>query len=633
MGYETQHLADLAKLVKEVPREPGVYLWKDASGAVLYVGKAKSLRDRMKQYLTGQDERAKIPLMMQNVASFDYVVTTSEVESLILEVNLIGQFSPPYNVDYRDDKSFPFIAVTTGDRYPAIKYTREKRRPDTRYFGPYTDARAARETVDAVRRVIPLCRCSCAEWRRLKAHDWEPLDRPCFDSHIGLGPGACAGTITPQEYAVNVEKVLSFLAGNHSTLERELKERMDEASAELDFEGAARYRNRLQAVQAIRGKQAMVADASLNLDVVGFYREETVAGAYVLIVREGRVLYGNEFTLDKGLDIPESELISGFLTRYYSEATHIPHEIALATLPDDAEALSEWLGARRALEDKRTKTVKLVVPVRGVRRELIEMTERNARHHLLRFMVRTHYNDKRINAALVQLESALALPAPPLRIECYDISTLHGSFSVGSMIVFERGLKNTAQYRRFKIRTQTDEANDVAMMREVFARRFSSARREDKRFGSLPQLVVIDGGKPQLNAARAVLAELDIDVPLVGLAKRDEEIWVTWSDAPVILPDGSESLYLIKQVRDEAHRFAITYHRELRGKAMTVSVLDEVVGLGPKRRKALRKVFPSFKALSAASVQELADAGLPLAVANDVYRILHLNSPKTEEQQ
>ena len=616
---------ELYNQVQKVPQEPGVYLWKDKQGAVLYVGKAKLLRNRMRQYIMGQDERAKIPLMMKQVASFDYVVTANEVESLILEVNLIGQFSPPFNVDYRDDKSFPFIAVTMGDVYPGIKYTREKRKPETRYFGPYTDARSARETVDTLRRIIPFCRCTCAEWKRLVAHGGKPLDRPCFDSHIGLGPGACTGAISPEEYQVNVERVIRFLSGHHDELEDELKEAMHEAAANLDYEAAARYRNRIAAIEGIREKQVMVADASLNLDVIGFFREETIAGAYVLAIRDGRVLYGNEFTLDKGFDIVEDELVSGFLTKYYLTASHTPQEIVLEYLPEDKEPLEEWLKARRVEQGHRATKVRLTKPARGIKHELLEMATRNARHHLMRFMMRTRYADERINQALVQLESALALDKPPMRIESFDISTLHGTHSVGSMVVFAQGQKDGASYRRFKIRLDSGEANDVAMMREMLARRFAPERVKDEAFGALPDLLLIDGGKPQLNVVTKVLSELGLDIAVAGLAKADEELWTTWADAPIILPDGSASLYLVKQIRDEAHRFAIAYHRQLRDKAMTASILDEVVGLGEKRRKALLKHFASMKRLRTATVDEIAQIpGITPAIASDVYGILHL---------
>ena len=617
----------LKEQLSSVPDSPGVYLWKDADGSILYIGKAKALRRRMRQYITGHDDRDKIPLMMSRVASFDYVVTENEVESLILEVNLINQFRPPFNVDYRDDKSYPFIAVTLDDVYPGIKYTREKRKPGTRYFGPYTDARAARETIEALRRIVPICRCTCVEWKQVKSRGGTPASRPCFDSHIGLGPGACTGAITPEEYAQNVERVIEFLSGRHGELERELHELMSTAAADLDYEAAARYRNRLQAVRAIREKQAMVSDVDLNVDVLSFYREETIAGAYVLIVREGRVLYGNEFVLDKGLDVSIDELVSGFITRYYAEASHIPREIVLQHAPADADAIEQWLGVRRTEQGERAARVRLVAPRRGLKSDLIGLATRNAQHALMRFMVRTRYSDTRTNEALLQLESALALPSPPMRIECYDISTLHGTHSVGSMVVFTEGQPDKSAYRRFRIRLDTGEANDVAMMREVLLRRFSESNRQDQRFASLPQLVIVDGGKPQLSAAHQALVEAGVSVPAVGIAKRDEEIWVEWSEQPIVLPDGSPSLYLVKRVRDEAHRFAIEYHRQLRSKAMTAGLLDEVPGIGPKRKRDILKHFGSMKQLRAASPEQIAAVpGVTPSVADELYALLRASA-------
>jgi excinuclease ABC subunit C len=610
-------LPTVAEQVGSAPDAPGVYLWKAADGSVLYVGKAKSLRKRMRQYTSGQDEREKIPLMMELVASFDYVVTTTEVESLVLEKNLIRQFKPPYNVDYRDDKTYPFIALTMADPYPAIKFTREKHKPGTRYFGPYTDARAARETIDTVRRIVPICRATCNEWKWVTDHDGLGRGRACFDYHVGLGPGPCVNACSREEYAENVERIARFLSGKHDDLEVELERRMRDASDDLDFECAARYRNRLEAVHAIRGKQKVVSARPLEFDVVGFFREETVAGVHLFAVREGRVLYGNEFVLDKGLDVPLTELVEGFLLRYYADTPEIPREIVLPELPEGSEAVEEWL---TSLRPERAARVHLTVPQRAERKDLLDLAEDNARHTLMRFKVRTRYDEERLNSALLQLESALALPAPPLRIECYDISTLHGKQSVGSMVVFTNGRADNKNYRRFKVRLDTGEANDVAMMGEVLRRRFAPERMADGRFGKKPDLVIVDGGKPQLSAAKAVLAELGItDIPLVGLAKREEELFVVWADEPVVLPAGAPSLYLVKRIRDEAHRFAITYHRELRGKAMTASVLDDIEGVGPKRKKALLKAFASMKKLRAASVDEIAAVpGIPREVAEHI---------------
>lgn len=617
----------IAEQVAQVPTDPGCYLWKDASGQVIYVGKAKNLRARMRQYVTLQDDRQKIPLMMQLVASFDYIVVDNEHEALVLERNLIGQYHPYFNVDYKDDKSYPYIAITKGDVFPAIKYTREKHRPDTRYFGPYTDSRAARATIDTLRKVCPICSASCTEWKRVRRLlEKSPQDadliglicaqkgRPCFDYHVGRGPGVCAGMIDADSYAKNVRRVERFLSGQRRDLISDLKEEMSAAAAELDFERAGRVKRRLEVIDGLDDRQQVVFPTSVDIDVIGFYREETIAGACVFVVREGRTQRTCEFILDKGFDVSEEELIEGFVKRYYDETADIPAEVDIACELEDGEMIGEWLTSKRG------RVCRLHRPQRGEKHHLLETAQRNARHALLRYMMRTGYADDRTNQALLQLESALALPAPPLRIECFDISTIHGRFTVASMVVFTNGRADKSQYRRFKIRAELDEANDFVSMQEVLGRRYAPERMADERFGSRPDLLVVDGGKPQLTAALTQLEELGLDIPVCGLAKADEEVFVPWDETPVVLPTGSASLYLIKQVRDEAHRFAITFHRELRDKAMTVSILDEVEGIGPRRKKDIMKHFGSMKRLREASVEEIAAVK---GVSEDVARALY----------
>ncbi len=620
----------LAERVSRVPTDPGCYLWKDSKGEVVYVGKAKNLRARMRQYVTLQDDREKIPLMMQVVRDFDYVVVGSEHEALVLERNLIAQYHPYFNVDYKDDKSYPFIAITESDVFPAIKYTREKHRKGTRYFGPYTDARAARETIDTLRKVVPICLATCAEWKRAKRIlDRDPSQaavanmvlaqrcRPCFDYHVGRGPGVCAGMIDTVEYARHVRQVESFLAGNRREIVGELTDQMHEAAANLDFERAGRLKARLDGLDALDDRQQVVFSSDVSADLIGVYREETISCACVFVVREGRTVRSVEFILDKGLDVGEEELVGGFVKRYYDETADVPAEVDLDCELSDAEVIEGWLA------EKRGTRVHLHRPRRGEKRHLLDMATANARHALMRHMVKTGYADERTNQALLQLESALALDAPPLRIECFDISTLHGHFTVASMVVFTNGRPDKSQYRRFKIQTPLTEANDFVSMSEVLGRRYAPERMADERFGSRPDLLVVDGGKPQLTAAVAQLEELGLDIPVCGLAKSDEEIFVPWDETPVVLPSGSPSLYLIKQVRDESHRFAITFHRELRDKAMTRSAIDDVPGVGPKRRRALMKRFGSMKRLRAASEEEIAATpGVPAEVAHAVWQAL-----------
>ncbi|MDR1713881.1 MAG: excinuclease ABC subunit UvrC [Coriobacteriales bacterium] len=628
------NLPSIREQLKAVPQQPGVYLWKGADGEVLYVGKARQLRSRMRQYVTLQDSREMIPRLMAAAASFDYLVTGSEHESLILEKNLINQYRPPFNVDFKDDKSYPFIALTIGDVFPSIKYTREKPQPGTRYFGPYTDSRAAHLMVDVARRVVPICQSRCVEWKRLKRRldaGGEPPSatsngadavHPCFDAHVGLGPGPCSGGCSPEQYAENVRQVSHFLNGNRREFIAALEEEMQAAAADLDFERAARCKARIDTIRSLEDRQHVQLSPSLNADVLGFFREETITGVQLLAVREGIVQVSNEFVLDKGLDVPDDDLIDTFILRYYEQATSIPRSLVLASLPEDAPLLEQWLTEK--LASKHGARVRLVSPQRGERHELLQLAERNARHTLLRYKVRTRYDDERTNLALLQLESALALDKAPLRIECFDVSTIHGRHSVASMVVFTAGRPDKSQYRRFKIRLESEEANDFAMMSEVLSRRYAPERMADERFGSRPDLLIVDGGKPQLTAALQQLGNLGLDIPVAGLAKADEELFVPWdSTGPVVLPSGSAGLYLVKQIRDEAHRFAITFHRQLRDKAMTASILDDINGLGPKRKKILLKAFGSLKRLRQATLDDIAAvSGIPKQVAEEVFAVL-----------
>ena len=637
---QAEKIARIKRGLDAVPTLPGVYLWKDKDGQVIYVGKAKQLRARMRQYVNFQDDRAKIPLLVDQIDSFEYIVVGNEHESLVLEKNLINQYAPFFNADFKDDKSYPFIALTKGDVFPAIKYTREKHKPDTRYFGPYTDSRAARRMVDIARRVVPLCATSCADWRNLSRRlENDPLAmmksdvRPCFDCHVGLGPGACCGRITPEEYAVNVRRIERFLAGQHREFLDELSAEMADAAADLDFERAARIKARIDTINSLTDKQHAVSAHNLNADVVGLFREETVAGAHVLVIREGRIINSNEFVLNRGRDVPDQDLLHNFLLRYYDTTTSIPHEVIVRELPEDEGSMEAWLTEK--LASAHGAKVHFTAPQKGEKAALVDMAETNAKHTLMRYKVRTNYEDKRVNDALLQLESALALDAPPMRIECFDISTIHGSYTVASMVVFTGGKPDKNQYRRFKIKTPLDEANDFLSMQEVMSRRYCAERMADERFGSKPDLIILDGGKPQLSAVMEMFDQMGIDdIALCGLAKRDEELFVPWQDTgPVVLPSGSASLYLVKQVRDEAHRFAITFHRELRGKGMTASILDEVAGLGPVRKKALLKHFKSFKNLKAASLAEIKEAHVvPDEVAEELHKVIEqYNSERKDE--
>ena len=440
--------------------------------------------------------------------------------------------------------------------------------------------------VDIARRVVPLCATSCADWRQLKRRlEKDPLAlmshdaRPCFDAHVGLGPGACCGGITPEDYRVHVKRIERFLSGQHREFVDELQAEMQEAAAELDFERAARIKARIDTINSLTDKQHAVSTRNLDADVVGLFREETVAGVHVFMVREGRIINSNEFVLDRGKDVPDDDLLHMFLLRYYDATTSIPHEVILRDEPEDKAAMEAWLTEK--LASPYGAKVRITAPQKGEKAELVGMAETNAKHTLMRYKVRTNYDDKRINNALLQLESALALDEPPMRIECFDISTIHGSYTVASMVVFTNG-------------------------------------------------------KPQLSAALEMFERMGIDdIAMCGLAKRDEELFVPWQDTgPVVLPSGSASLYLVKQVRDEAHRFAITFHRELRGKGMTASILDDVTGMGPVRKKALLKAFKSFKNLKSATLEEIKEARVvPVEVAEELYRVLQQYNRERKDER
>ena len=635
----TSKLDDIKFQLNEVPMLPGVYLWKDAEGEVIYVGKAKALRARMKQYVNFADDRAKIPMLVSQIDSFEYIVVDNENESLILEKNLIDQHKPFFNADFKDDKSYPYIALTTDCMFPAIKYTREKKRKGVKYFGPYTNSRAARNMIEVLRRIVPLCSTNCSEWKRINRQlskkgsnnneefVYEVVSknakRPCFDSTVGLAPGICSARVNRCEYLKNVALAERFLQGSREDVLKILESEMQECADSLDFEKANRVKQRIESIEALSEKQHIDLSKTSNLDVIGFFREETITGVHVLIVREGKIVNSNEFVLNKGMDVPFEDLAHNFLLKYYTMSDSVANEVVIREAQVFDDDFSCWLTEK--LNNKHGAKVHFFEPKRGEKLDLLKMAEINAKHTLVRHKVKSGYDDERTNEALLQLESALALSAPPMRIECFDISTNHGSYTVASMVVFTKGKPDKPQYRRFKIRTELNEANDFLCMQEVMRRRYCKERMEDERFGAKPDLVILDGGKPQLRAASDIFKEFDIgDVQLVGLAKRDEELFTTWNDeGPVVLPSGSASLYLVKNVRDEAHRFAITFHRELRRKGQTKSILDEIEGIGPKRKKALLKHFGGFKKLCAATENQIVGSGvLSQDVAREVWLVL-----------
>jgi excinuclease ABC subunit C len=622
-----------------IPDEPGSYQFIDRDGRVLYVGKAKSLRSRVSSYF--QDAQNLAPRTAQMVASADHVewiVVGTEAEALLLEHNLIQQFQPRFNVRLKDDKSYPWLALTLGDEWPKPAVVRGRKRKGVRYFGPYPNVGAIRGTLDLLLRSFPVRTCSDAKFR-----NHERLGRPCLLFHIERCSGPCVGEVTHEEYDGLVSDLATFLAGDTGPLERQIVESMQTASAALDFERAGVLRDKLEAVRAADAVRQMELDRPEDLDVLGLAEDELEAAVQVFHVRSGRVVGRSALFVDKVEDLTPAQLVERLLVDLYADAASgVPRQILVPTMPADLEAVLEYLGERRG------GPVVVRVPLRGPKAALLETVQRNAGEAFVRHrMQRTSDHNSRARA-LEALQRELHLPDAPLRIECYDMSHLQGTDYVGSMVVFEDGLPKKSDYRHFKVATVAGN-DDYAAMEEVLTRRLTALLDEERdldgggagggegtdgtaptvvrrRFAYPPQLLLIDGGLGQLHVATRVLDKLGLTdrVPVASLAKSFEEVYLPGSSVPVRLPRQSEALYLLQRLRDEAHRFAISYHRTLRGKRMTVGALDGVRGLGPKRRSRLVEEFGGLGQLRKATRDELMGLSwLPADVGAAVFERLH----------
>jgi excinuclease ABC subunit C len=604
-----------------VPGEPGCYLWKDRHGRVIYVGKAKSLKARLASYFgnwggLGQRTRA----MLEAAADVEWIVCSSEVEALHLEYNLIKRHRPRYNVRYNDDKSYPYLAVTLGEDVPRAMVRRNPRKDGTRYFGPYAHAYAIRETLDLLLRVFPVRTCSKGVFDRCAR-----TGRPCLLYHIGRCTAPCVGHVSDAEHRELVDELIAFLEGDTDPVLDELDKRMHAEAEQLNFEAAARIRDQLEAVKKALARQQMVSGRQESFDAVNLTEDGLEAAFQAFFVRGGRVVGRKGWSVDKVEDLDTPSLVGRFLAQLGMErADELPREILVPVLPHDAEAVEGLLSELRG------GPVRLRVPQRGDKRAFLDTVRENAVEAFQQHRMKRAKDFNTRSLALQELQEALGLDEAPLRIECYDISTLQGTNSVASMVVLEDGLPRKSEYRRFKIRG-VEGQDDFAMMREVITRRFrrfledTDKPTSERKFSYPPNLVLIDGGKGQLSAAKEALDGLGIEgVGLASLAKRLEEVFVPGRSDPIMLPRGSEALYLLQRVRDEAHRFAITYHRSARGKEMTASVFDDVPGVGPARRKALLERFGSLKRLRQATVTEIAETeGLSETLAQAVYDHLH----------
>jgi excinuclease ABC subunit C len=607
-----------------VPALPGVYLFKDSSGRVIYVGKAKSLRSRVSNYF-GPELHPRTRAMVDASADLEWIVTDSEVEALHLEVNLIKQHRPRYNVRYRDDKSYPYLAITLDEAVPRARVMRGPKKKGVRYYGPFAHAYAIRDTLDLLLRTFPVRTCSQGVFDRCHRRG-----RPCLLFDIERCSGPCVGAITPEEHRAIVMELCDFLDGNTKPVIAKLEARMRQSSSTQEYEAAAKYRDQLTNVKKVVERQQMVSSETEEMDVVGIAEDDLEAALQVFFIRRGRVTGRKGFVVDKVEDLSAPELIGRFLERMYVDGD-VPRQVLVPVQPADNELIEEWLA------DRRGGRVRVRVPQRGEKRVLLETVTTNAREAFAQHRLKRSKDFAARARQLRELQAALGMDEAPLRIECFDISNTGPAEAVGSMVVFEDGLPKQSDYRRFQIKW-TPGPDDVGMMGEVIRRRFAryleerslpvereEAGKKVRRFAYSPNLIVIDGGKGQLGRAVDVMDDLGVDgVTTVALAKRMEEVFIPGSSEPVLIPRGSEALYLLQHIRDEAHRFALAYHRLKRGKRMTRSVLDDIPGLGEVRRKRLLRRFGSVKRLRAAPLDDIrATPGLPGAVAEAVYDALH----------
>lgn len=594
-----------------LPEKPGVYLMHDAEGKVIYVGKAVVLKNRVRSYFRNlASHTPKVRAMVAKIAEIETIITSSEVEALILECNLIKKYRPRYNISLKDDKSYPYLKVTMQEDFPRLHMTRRLMRDGAKYYGPYADAGAMYETMKLLKTMFPLRTC-----RKMNP------DRPCLNYHIKRCLAPCAGYVSKDEYGKMIKSVCMVLDGRTTELERDLKQRMQQAAEEYAFEEAARLRDQLQAVERLNESQKAVTNNGGDMDIIGFAQDMTGNCLQIFFVRKGKLIGRDNFFLQDGGEAPQ-EVLTAFIKQYYNEATFIPREIVLPQLPqaEEQQLIELWL------REKAERKVELLTPQRGVKRELLQLANDNALKLLQERLRKGSLSLKNDEQAAEELQQALGLAHSLERMDCFDISHTQGSETVASMVVFRNGSISKKDYRKYKIVSAEGKPDDFKSMQEVVYRRY-------KDYEDLPNLVVIDGGKGQLSSALEVIRGLGLaDLPVVGLAKREEEIFIPHQSTSILLDRDSAALHLIQRIRDEAHRFAITFHRKLRGKRNFVSVLDHVEGIGPKRRQALWKAFKTLDAMKAASVEELASVdGMNSTAAQALYDFFRLELPEKKE--
>ena len=607
---------DIQEELKKLPSSPGVYIMRDADDRILYVGKAVSLKNRVRQYFqSARGKSPKIVRMVSKIDHFEYIVTDSELEALVLESNLIKEHRPKFNTMLKDDKSYPYIKVTLGEPYPRVVTARGMKKDNSKYYGPYPTAGAVKDMIELVRKLYRLRSCS------KKLPEAQGKERPCLYYHIGQCDAPCQkGNISPEEYRKKVDAALEFLNGNTEAETKELTAKMQKASEELRFEEAAQYRDLIESIQTIGERQKITMNDGDDRDVIALAVDEAreVAVVQVFFMRDGRMIGREHFFLNLGEEDPEPVILRNFVMQYYAGTPFIPKELMLEYAPPDQELLEAYLTERRGAR------VQIRVPQRGMKEKLVELAHENAVGVLTRDRDRLIREDLKTRGAVKEIEDLLRLQTAK-RMEAYDISNISGFESVGSMIVYDRGKPKRTDYRKFRIRTVIGP-NDYASMEEVLTRRFQRARDLSSGFDVLPDLILMDGGKGQVHIAEKVLREFDMSIPVAGMVKDDYHrtrgLW--YHDEEVPIDTSSEGFKLITRIQDEAHRFAIEYHRQLRSKGQLRSVMDEIEGIGDKRKKALLRAFGSVEGIRDASVDELAHAeSMNRAAAEKVWAFFH----------
>lgn len=623
---------DFEEELKKLPDNPGVYIMHDASDAIIYIGKAVSLRKRVRQYFQpSHDEGIKKKQMVEHIARFEYIITDSELEALVLECNLIKEHRPKYNTMLRDDKTYPYIKVTVGEDYPRVLFAREMKKDRSRYFGPYSSAGAVKDTIELINQIYGIRTCN----RNLPKNIGK--ERPCLNYHIHRCEAPCMGYITKDDYQKKITKVLEFLNGNYNPVMSELKDKMMQASEEMEFEKAIEYRELLNSVAQIAQKQKITATDGEDKDIIAMASDDTDAVVQVFFIRSGKLIGRDHFHVRVGTEESERLILTDFIKQFYSGTPFIPHEIMLQEPIDDIEILEEWL------TNKRRRKVYIRIPQKGMKEKLVELAEKNAKLVLSQDKERIKREEGRTIGAVKEIEGLLGMEGLN-RMEAYDISNINGFETVGSMIVYEKGKPKRSDYRKFKLRTITGP-DDYASMHEVLTRRFTHGMEEQKEirenrkqeeaasFHRFPDIIMMDGGRGQVNICLQVLEKLGLHIPVCGMVKDDNHRTrgLYYNNVEIPIDTHGEGFKLITRIQDEAHRFAIEYHRSLRSKSQVHSVLDDIEGIGPARRKALMRRYQSLERIRGASVEELAETeSMNLAAAEKVYAFFHSDQEAQE---